>query len=186
MAMAFPQEHGTLGPPEPLLRMDTSPDQSSSSDSDHNTDMEAPDKEQSSYNKNQSQPSTRPKARYFPIGDRSSPDPLADSDWTPPLQQAAARSQQAGLNRSNHASLTNSIISRKRPTGTRNMTPEPPRPAPTLNTTQEIPSLNDFSFTSQRLAALTPKASNAEEAIAIARNMVLQASSLVSCTKKQM
>jgi hypothetical protein len=68
-------------------------------------------------------------------------------------------------------------------------TPEAPRPAPTWNPAQDAPyaapTLNAFSFTSQRLATITPQASSAEEAIAIARNMVLQASSLVKCTKKQ-
>jgi hypothetical protein len=180
--MAFLQEHETPGLPDTLPKIDTSPDHSSSSDSDHDTDIEAPERKQSSYNKNQFQPSTRPKARYFSIGDRSSPDPLASIDWTPPLLQAKTRSQQTGLDKSNYAS-TNTVNSWKRALSTQNRTPEPSCPAPSRKTTQEafsaVPFLNDFSFSSQRLAALTPKASNAEEAIAIARNMVIQASSLI-------
>jgi hypothetical protein len=122
----------------------------------------------------------------LPIIFSSSPDQLADlmpDIRTRPRVRFAPTAERnpTGPNRS----LLNSNLPQKRPTST----PEAPRPAPTQTRTPEDlcpgPTLNEFSFTAQRLAALTPRATSAEEAIAIARNMVIQASSLVSCTKKQ-
>jgi hypothetical protein len=185
MATLQDLDDGTPGPPDTPLRMEAPLDRSSSPDSDTDTDMDGMEKGQSLHKQSKTQPTTGKRVRFFPTIEGSSPHPLDMFDSTSPLPQITRRTQQPGPNRSNHTLLLNSNLPQKRPTST----PEAPHPATTQSRTPEAlcpgPTLNKFSFTAQRLAALTPCATTAEEAIAIARNMVIQAFSLVSCTKKQ-
>ena len=164
-------DSGTPEPPGTPLRVEEPPSRSSSPDQlGSNTDMETPENIATTNTKKSNRPATTaPRPRYFATVDGSSPDPIGDLDWEPPILQP-------GLNRSKHNGPSNSTIPQKRSTGARNLTPEPVRPPPTLN---------EFTFATHRPSALTPIATSAEEAIAIARNMVIQASSLVTCTKKQ-
>ena len=104
-----------------------------------------------------------------PVFAPSSPDPLAVAGLNhsqPPPARAGTASRP--IQTSDFAPT--SSVSRKRTTATRNVSPAAARQPPTLD---------HFEFTSQRLASM-PKAKSAEEAIDMARNLVIQASLLTS------
>jgi hypothetical protein len=103
-----------------------------------------------------------------PVFAPSSPDPLADINVTLTQPTPLATSVHRPIDVSDFTPTQ--TIPRKRTTTYRAPTPEAARPPP---------ALDHFEFTSQRLA-ITPKASSAAEAIDIARDMILQASRMVT------
>jgi hypothetical protein len=112
-----------------------------------------------------------PSSPMFPP---SSPDPLADMG--PMISQPAPVAIGPSRPIQTADFIPTESVLRKRTTASRGSTPEVPRQPPTLE---------HFEFTSQRLANL-PKAQSAEEAIDMARRLVLQASLMSTGTEHKL
>ena len=109
-----------------------------------------------------------------PVFPPSSPDPLADMGPAPTQRSRTSAAASRPVQADDFA--TPASVLRKRTSASRTPTAEPAR---------QPPSLEHFEFTSQRLASI-PKANSAEEAIDMARHLVIQASLLTTGTEHKL